>query len=253
MGTVLVTGGTGTLGSRVVARLRGNGAEVRVLTRNPEPAESHVIGDLATGEGLDVALAGVDTIIHCATNPRFHRVDVEGTKALLEQAQRHEVGHLLYVSIVGVDHNPFPYYRAKAEVERLIAESAVPWTVLRATQFHDRVLGVVSGLAKLPVAPVPKGFRFQPVDVDAVAERVVTLAGKEPAGRARDVGGPRVDPIGDLLQVYCAAIGKSRTVLPIGVPGKIGRAFRAGENLLSPEGEPIGSTFDEFLAQRFPR
>lgn len=253
MDTVLVTGGTGTLGREVVARLRDRGASVRVLTRDPERTDGHVTGDLATGEGLDVAVSGADTVIHCATHPRFHKVDFGGTKLLLDQARKADVRHFVYISIVGVDRNPYPYYRTKWQVEQLVAESGVPWTVLRATQFHDLVLGLVSGLAKLPLSPVPKGFRFQPVDVEAVAERLVILAGKEPAGRAVDVGGPRVDPIGDLLQVYCAAVGKSRTVVPIGIPGRIGRAFRAGENLLGPDGEVIGGTFDEFLARRFPR
>lgn len=253
MDTVLVTGGTGTLGREVVARLRATGAEVRVLTRDPERKNGHVTGNLATGEGLDTAVSGADTVIHCATNPRFHKVDFDGTKLLLDQAREAGVRHFVYISIVGVDRNPFPYYRTKLRVERLIAESGVPWTVLRATQFHDLVLGLVSRVAKLPLSPVPKGFRVQPVDVEAVAERLVTIADKEPVGRATDVGGPRVDPIGELLQVYCAAVGKSRTMVPIGIPGRTGRAFRAGENLLGPDGEVIGGTFDEFLARKFPR
>lgn len=237
----------------MVSRLRATSADVRVLTRDPERGEGHATGNLATGEGLEAAVAGVDTIIHCATNARFHRVDFDGTAMLLDQARRHHVKHLIYISIVGIDRNPFAYYRTKLRVEQLIADSGVPWTLLRATQFHDLVLGLVSRLAKLPVAPVPKGFSFQPVDTDAVAERLMTLAGKEPVGRVRDVGGPRVDPIGDLLQVYCAAAGKSRTVLPIGIPGKVGKAFRSGENLLGPGGEVIGTTFDEFLTHKFPR
>ncbi len=251
MQTVLVTGGTGVLGRQVVSRLGENAADVRVLTRNPDAGPGRVIGDLATGEGVAAAVSGVDTIIHCATGPRFRHVDVNGTALLLEQAKRAGVGHVVYISIVGIDRNPFAYYQAKLHVEQMIVESGVPWTVLRATQFHDLVLRMVSGLAKLPVAPVPKGLCVQPVDAEAVAMRLVQLAAEGPVGRARDVGGPRVDPLADLLQVYCAAVGKSRSLLPIGVPGKVGRAFRAGENLLGSDGEPIGGTFDVYLVHRF--
>lgn len=253
METVLVTGGTGTLGRHVVDTLRGAGTAVRVLTRDPGRGAGFVVGDLATGDGLDAAVDGVSTVVHCATGPRFRRVDVEGTERLVERLRTAGVGHLLYVSIVGIDDNPFPYYRAKLEAERVVADSGVPWTVQRATQFHELLLAMVSRVAKLPVAPVPKGFRFQPVDTDAVAARLADLVVQGPSGRARDVGGPRVDPIGDLVQVYGAAVGKSRAVLPVGVPGRVGRAFRAGENLLGPDGETIGGTFDEFLARRFRR
>lgn len=252
MKTVLVTGGTGTLGRHVVSRLADLDAEVRVLTRKPDTSvhSGQIGGDLATGEGLAEAVAGVDTVIHCATNPRHRSVDIPGTEQLLDAARENKVWHFLYISIVGVDQNPFSYYRTKLRIERLIEESGVPHTVLRATQFHELILMVVSGLAKLPVAPVPKGFKSQPVDVGAVAERLVALAEGEPVGRARDIGGPRVDTLADLLQVYCASIAKARPVLPIGIPGKTGRAFRAGANLLGPDGETLGGTFDDFLARR---
>lgn len=253
MESVLVTGGTGTLGRHIVPRLRATTAEVRVLTRNNNPEEGQLTGDLATGEGLAEAVSGVDTIIHCATGVRMGKVDVQGTQRLLDLAAGHAVRHLLYISIVGIDDNPFRYYRTKLWVEQMIDASGVPYTILRATQFHDLILKIVSGIAKLPVAVVPKEFRSQPIDVEHVAARLADLATGDPVGRARDIGGPRVDTFDDLLQVYCAAAGKSRPVLQLGIPGKAGRAFRAGANLLGPDGEKLGGTFDDFLAKQFPR
>ncbi|MGH3466714.1 MAG: SDR family oxidoreductase [Thermocrispum sp.] len=254
MARFLVTGGTGNLGGQLVRRLAGSGHDVRVLTRSPRsdgPGEQ-VRGDLTTGAGLPAAVAGVDTIVHCATHARFAKVETLGAQRLLELAQERGIGHFGYVSIVGIDDNPFPYYQNKLRTERLIAGSGVPYTVLRATQFHDLVLTIVGGLAKMPVAaPVPRGIAFQSIDVREVAGRLAELAEGKPAGRARDIGGPRVDALADLVQVYCAATGKSRSVLPLGVPGKVGRAFRAGMNLLGPDGEQLGGTFDEFLAERF--
>lgn len=255
MGSFLVTGGTGTLGKHVVERLHDAGHDVTVLTRNPRESvhSRQVRGDLGTGEGLAAAVSDVDTVIHCATHARFGRVETLGAQRLLELCSERGIGHFVYVSIVGVDDNPFPYYQNKVRTERLIAGSGVPYTVLRATQFHDLVLSIVAGLAKAPLAPVPRGFSAQSIDVRAVAERLVELATAAPSGRARDIGGPRVDSLADLLQVYCAAAGKSRSVLPFSVPGKTGRAFAAGMNLLGAEGERLGGTFDEFLAEKFPR
>lgn len=248
--TVLVTGGTGTLGRHVVSGLREAGIQPRVLTRREGKAADHVTGDLATGAGLTAAVSGADTVIHCATHVRYRRVDIAGSERLLAVAREHGVGHFVYISIVGIDDNPFSYYRTKLRAEELIAASGVPYTILRVTQFHELILSVVAGLAKPPLAPVPKGFKSQPIDTEAVAARLVTLAAGEPVGRARDIGGPRVDTLADLLQVYCATRSKSRMLLPIGVPGKTGRAFRAGANLLGPDGETLGGTFDEFLARR---
>ena len=109
---VLVTGGTGVLGRRVVDLLEHTGVETRVLSRGSRPGT--IRGDLLTGEGLEVAVRGADTIIHCASSPfrKARRVDVEGTRRLLEAAARAGVSHLVYISIVGIDRaSSYPHYR----------------------------------------------------------------------------------------------------------------------------------------------
>src|SRR3712207_5750624 len=156
---ILVTGSTGSLGRLVVARLREGGRDVRALSRRGHPGT--VPGDLLTGEGLERAVEGVGTIVHCASSPtkKTRRIDVEGTQCLLQAASRAGVQHLVFISIVGVDRNPyFPYYRMKLEAERIVERSSVPWTILRATQFHDFVLRSIRSLDRLPIMPVPKGF-----------------------------------------------------------------------------------------------
>lgn len=249
MRKVLVTGGRGTLGRHVVRELSTTDASVRVLTRSEEPAEGEITGDLTTGDGLADAVAGVDTIIHCAMGARYKKVELGGTGRLLDLARMNNVKHFVYISIVGVDINPFPYYKTKLQAEQLIEASGIGFTILRATQFHQLVLKIVSALSATPIALVPRGFSAQPIDVEAVAKRLVELAAGEPAGHARDIGGPRVDGLTDLLQVYCASIGISRPVLPVAVPGKSGRAFEAGANLLGEDGEKLGGTFDQFVAK----
>src|SRR5215212_11133056 len=100
---VLVTGGTGSLGSRVVDRLYEASCDVRFLSRRKRPGA--VRGDLLTGEDLEEAVDGADVVVHCASSPR--KTDVEGTERLLRAAARAGVSHLVFVSIVGVDRNPY--------------------------------------------------------------------------------------------------------------------------------------------------
>lgn len=249
---VLVTGGTGALGRQVVPLLIGRGAEVRILSRRPRGVEGveMVRGDLVTGEGLPGAVRDVEVVVHCASDPRPGHGDVEGTGRLLEAAKGASCAHVVYISIVGVDHIPLGYYRAKLAAETLVRDCGLPWTILRATQFHDLVLRVVAALAKSPVLVVPAGIAAQPVDTREVARRLVSLALGEPAGRrVPDFGGPRVWSVHEAARAYLAAAGLRRAVVSVGLPGATARAFRAGWNLPR-DGETGTRTFEEFLAQR---
>jgi len=176
MSAILVTGGTGTLGRSLVRLLTGRGAAVRVLSRRPRPAPAPpyewYTGDLRRGRGIEAAVAGADTIIHCATG----RGDAGAARTLLAAARRAGRPHLVYISIVGIDRIGVGYYRSKLETERLIAGSGLPWTVLRATQFHDLIARGCAALARLPVLPVPAATSFQPVDAGEVAARLAELA-----------------------------------------------------------------------------
>jgi uncharacterized protein YbjT (DUF2867 family) len=255
---ILVTGGTGTLGRLVVPRLRDTGRDVRVLSRRSresEPGVELVTGDLATGEGIDAAVAGIETIVHCAGSAKG---DDDKARQLVQAASRAGARHLVHVSVVGADRVPlasaadramFGYFGSKLAAERVVAGSGLPWTTLRATQFHDLILLAVGQLAKLPVIPVPAGFRFQPVDPEEVAARLVELTGGPPSGLVPDVAGPRVYELADLVRGYLAATGRHRPILPVRLPGQAARALRSGANL-SP-GRAVGHrTWEEFLAAR---
>jgi len=127
------------------------------------------------------------------------------------------------------------YYRSKLETERLIAGSGLPWTVLRATQFHDLIARGCAALARLPVLPVPAATSFQPVDAGEVAARLAELAAEAPAGRVPDMAGPQVRTAAD-----------HRRVQPVGLPGRAAAALRRGDNLAP--GRACGRvTFEEFL------
>ena len=226
---ILVTGGTGLLGRRVALRLRDAGCGVRVLSRSGRSGT--VRGGLSTGEGLDEAVRSVDAIVHCASNPfrKTHQTEVGGTERLIQAAARAGVSHLAYVSIVGVDRNPhYFYYQAKLEAERVVERSAVPWTIQRATQFHDFMLKGLKTLEVGPVAMVPKGFLFQPVDVGDVASRLVELALSGPGGRVPDLGGPEIKTAAELARTYLKVAGRRKRMLQLPLPGKLARAFREG-------------------------
>ncbi|WP_432066342.1 SDR family oxidoreductase [Streptomyces sp. C10-9-1] len=251
MGTILVTGGTGTLGRHVCERLRdrgafsGEGHAVRVLSRHAHPYAV----DLREGTGLAEAVTGVDTVVHCASSPRGG--DEEATRRLIAAARPAGVRHLVYISIVGVDRVPFPYYRAKLAVERLVEESGIDWTVLRATQFHNLVLRVFETAARLPVMLLPAGVADQPVEVVEVADRLAGLTAGPPSGRVADMGGPEIRPFPELARSYLRASGRRRGVLTVPLAGAAYRGFRSGGHL-APEHAVGKVTFESFLARRFP-
>lgn len=255
---ILVTGGTGTLGTLVVARLRDAGRAVRVLSRHPGErlaGVEYVSADLATGEGADAAVAGVETILHLAGSSKG---DEDKARHLVEAAQRANVRHLVYISVVGADRIPvvsgidramFGYFRSKLLAEQTVADSGIPWTTLRATQFHDLVFMTAQQMAKMPVVPAFAGVRFQPIDADEVAARLVDLALGPPAGLVPEMGGPRAYEMKDLVRDYLRAFGKHRPILPIKGPGRAARAVRAGENLALDRA--VGRrTWEDFLAVR---
>jgi uncharacterized protein YbjT (DUF2867 family) len=255
---ILLTGGTGTLGRLVAPRLRDAGCNVRVLSRRSHESGDGVefmTGDLATGEGIEAAVTGVDTIVHCAGSSKG---DEDKTRNLVRAASRIGAKHLVYISVVGAERIPvvsgvdramFGYFASKRAAELVVADSGLPWTTLRATQFHDLMLMVARQLAKLPVIPVPAGFRFQPVDAGEVATRLVELSLGKPSGLVPDIAGPRVYGVTELLRSYLRTSHRRRLIMPVRLPGKAARAFRAGANL-APE-QAIGHrTWEDFLAER---
>jgi uncharacterized protein YbjT (DUF2867 family) len=254
---ILVTGGTGTLGRQVIPRLRDAGRKVRVLSRSSRENNGieFVTGDLATGEGVEAAVQGAEVILHLAGSNKGDEVK---TETLARAASKAGVRHLVYISVVGADRVPvvsgvdramFGYFASKLGAERVVAESGVPWTTLRATQFHDLSFTTASQMVRLPVIPVPSGVRFQPIDTGEVAARLVELALGAPAGLVPDMAGPRVYEMSELVRSYVQARGKHRAILPVRLPGRAARAFREGANL-APERAVGRRTWEEFLAER---
>jgi uncharacterized protein YbjT (DUF2867 family) len=240
--TTLITGATGTLGTPTTARLRAAGHDVRALSRRAGPGL--VTGDLLSGEGIAAALDGADTVLHLATG----KDDVAATRTLLDAARSAGIGHLVLTSIAGIDDIPLGYYRQKLAVERLVTESGLPHTILRATQFHAFVERLFTAQRALPVVLAPD-VDLQPIDVDEVAVRLVELADGLPSGRVDDIGGPAPRAVPDLASAWARARGVRRRIVSARIPGKTFGAYRAGHALVP--GPGYGRvTFEEYLAAR---
>jgi uncharacterized protein YbjT (DUF2867 family) len=156
----------------------------------------------------------------------------------------------VYISVIGADTIPLGYFTAKLGAERAIIESGLPYTILRAAQFHDLALKTVQAMAKMPIVPAPNAIRWQPVDSREVAARLVELANGSPAGSVADLAGPTVYTMSELIRAYLTAVGKRRPLLPIRVPGKAGKAYRAGVNLNLDNAQIAKRTWEDFLAEQ---
>jgi uncharacterized protein YbjT (DUF2867 family) len=201
------------------------------------------------------ASKGTEIIVHCGGNAKG---DQDKTLNLVRAASQSGTSHLVYISVVGADRIPivsgvdramFGYIRAKLAAEQVAANSGLPWTTLRTTQFHDAFLIMGKQMAKMPFVPVFAGVRFQPIDAGEVAARLVELALGLPAGLVPEMAGPRIYPMAELLRGYMKAYGKHRLVTPMRLPGKAARAVRAGANL-SPDQAVGRVTWEDFLAER---
>lgn len=200
--------------------------------------------DMSTGDGLESAIQDCDVVMLLSSNPRKVReVDVEGTRRVLSLVGNR---HLIFISIVGVDRHPLPFYRAKHEIEEMIAAATSQHSILRATQFHDFVGFIISKLIKPPVCLLPRGFVFQPIATSEVAQHLVDIARSRPGGLLPDLAGPQVLDVEYLARTYMEAVGRERPVLQVPIPGKVSKAFRAGLNT-NPDRALGKTTWEQYL------
>ena len=197
--------------------------------RESAGGETWVVGDIERrDEALEAATRGCEVVIHCASNlPTAEATDVVGTANLLWAAESAGVGHFLYVSIVGIEGVPLPYYGAKVAAEQAVMSSSVPWTILRTTQFHELLSEWLTMAATGGPALLAAGARFRPVATSEVAERIVELVDAGASGRVRDLGGPEVLSVEELAERHAATSGV-RAEIGVAAPGTAAAAFLAG-------------------------
>jgi uncharacterized protein YbjT (DUF2867 family) len=235
---IAITGGTGTVGREVALALYDRGHEVRVLSRHCPMAI-----DLTDGSGLAAALEGVDAVVE-ASNGRRRELLVDGTARLLAAEAEAGVRHHVAISIVGIERAPGGYYALKREQEALVKAGAVPWTIVRATQFHPLVDRILSKPARFGV--VPSGAaRLQPVDPREVAQVLADAVEARPARGTSELAGPEILTLRELARQWRRA-NRSRA-LPLRVPAP--RALREGA-LTSATAPRASTTFAEWLRER---
>src|SRR6266851_6034504 len=258
MAHILVTGGNGALGREIVPRLVETGHTARIMSRHPHPSNlppgtEWAQANLETGQGIREAVSGIDTIIHAATSVVRHtqQIDLDGTRLLLEQARTAGVSHVIYVSIVGIDRIPFPYYRHKLAAEAVIEGAGIPLSILRATQFHYLLDLFLSAFTKSPLLTLlPTDFKFQPITTSEVASRLCKIVATEPAGRLPDIGGPQVHPLGELAHTWLTIRNLHRTIIHLPLPGQVAQGFRRGYNTCPDH--PFGTiTWTQWLHQKY--
>nr|WP_314145448.1 SDR family oxidoreductase [uncultured Rhodococcus sp.] len=238
-----VAGGTGTVGVHVVEVARERGHEVVVLSRSAGM-------DLVTGSGLSDALSGVDAVVDVASTQTISAKESTAfftavTRNLLTAESTAGVGHHLALSIVGIDKAPHSYYAGKVKQENIVRSGAVPWTILRATQFHEFAAQIRSRTSFGPVTFIPR-MVSQPIAAREVAERLIDLAERPPAGRVGDLGGPREERMAEMVRRYARAIGARGLVLEVPVPGAYGRAMRDGTLVTTNDSDHGLQTFDQW-------
>lgn len=232
---VLLTGATGTLGQAFVSVIEETGHTLRLASRHP-PSDGTphewVQMDLSaeSSDALSEALAGVDAVLHAATQAGFgsKSVDVEGTRRLARAAERVGTEHFVYPSIVGIDQMPLRYYRMKRQAEHIVRESDVPHTILRATQFHELIDLALSALAWLPVMFVPTDFRIQPIAARDVALRLLQCLAAGPAEERLRMGGPEVLTGRELAETWLEVQDKQKPIVRLPLPGQTAQGFREG-------------------------
>ena len=236
MQQILVTGGAGHLGRLVVKHLNEAGYRVRGMSRRTSPGEDWPgaewkQADLKTGAGLSQSVQGMDVVVHLAALGNS-MVDFEGTRHLLDAAREASVSHLVFISVVGIDRVPWAGGKAKLASEERISHSGIPWSILRATQFHYGIDFLLHVLTRLPlVALVPTDWPLQPVAEEEVARRLCEIVQAGPSGRLPDMGGPQVYTSGELARIWLKQRGVHRAIIPLFLPGKTARALRQGGNI----------------------
>lgn len=259
MTRILVTGGAGGLGSEIVPRLRTAGHDMRIGSSRPRPDDLEdgiewAQGDLITGEGLAESVAGIETIVHCASSPlkKTWEADVEGTKRLLVTAKAAGVSHFYYISIVGVDRMTLSYYKAKYAAEQAIEASGVPFTILRATQFHSLLDAFMRHLFKRgPFLFVPGAAKFQLIDTSEVAAHIAETVEKGACGRLTDIGGPEVLTAAEIAKPWLKVSGVRAIRVPVPALGPVS-GFAKGFNTC-PENRSGKITWAQWIEKTYGR
>lgn len=243
---IAIAGGTGTVGRPTVDAVRAAGHEPVVLSRSRGV-------DLIAGTGLDGALEGVDAVIDAANVSTLSADSATtffttATGNLVAAADRAGVRHVVLLSIVGIDRMPYDYYAGKVAQEGVVEASPVPWTIVRATQFHE-FAGQLYERAKVGPLHVAPRARVQPIAAREVGVHLAELAAAAPQGRTADLAGPREERLDEMVRSFARREGHRGWIPSVSLPGAQMKGMRAGYALPG-AGAILGrETFAEWLSR----
>ncbi|QNL48743.1 NAD(P)H-binding protein [Olivibacter sp. SDN3] len=248
---VLITGANGTLGQQLV-QLLGKELPLILCARRQEDNTANGMEwrrfDLENP--TTISMDGVKTIVHLASSieKKSFKIDVEGTKDLLAQALRNKVEHFVFISIVGVDSFSTRYFRIKNQVEHEIQQSGIPYTILRSTQFFPFFEQEIIKYLRFPIAFLPSGILYQPIEISVVAKKLAKISLAEPVNGIVEIGGPEVLNLGEAARVFMEYKSLSKPIVnvPISLLGKLGRTLQSGV-LTTNERNQDGLKWSEWL------
>src|SRR5213079_2790871 len=208
---IVVLGGTGLIGSKVVNLLRDRGYEV--IAASPSKGINSI-----TGQGLTEALTGAQVVVDVTNSPSFEDKAVleffeTSTRNVLAAEVKTGVGHHVALSIVGSERLPASgYLRAKVAQEKLIKASPIPYTIVRATQFFEFVKGIADSATNGQTVRLPSAL-FQPIFSDDVAIALARIAVAKPLNGTVELAGPDAIPFDEVARQYLVAHHDPRTVV----------------------------------------
>lgn len=260
MARILVTGGTGALGTDLVARLAQTPHIIRITSRQPKPAEAKTEWAQVNFESqrdFSEAVRDVDVIVHCASSPtrNTYQADVIGTQNLLASARQAKVKNFIFISIVGIDRIPYSYYLHKLAIEKDIKESGVPYSIARVAQFHgfiDMLLGLTKRLWWMPILTLPTNWQLQTIDTREVSTYLAPFIEKDATGRIDNVAGPQVLRLGDMARQWRDIQGGYKPIIRLPMFGKI--AHGVDQCYLTAPDKAYGSiTWADYLREKYAR
>lgn len=265
MNKALITGGTGVLGTTLVRKFQQHQLDFLTISRKEKRIEHYTDvkiipdlpwkrADLLTGEGLSAALHGINIVIHLASAPREkgeENPEITAMRQLVRACQANQIEHLIYISIVGVDKVPLPYYQAKRAAEQVLQQSGVPYTILRATQFHEFADFMIGQMMRYPIGLVPKKFKVQPISLDATAEALLQIAQDKPQNQILNLGGREVLALGDMVKRWKQYRAIAKPVLNLPIVNPLMRTIATG-GLTCPSNRAMDSiTWENYLQRQY--
>jgi uncharacterized protein YbjT (DUF2867 family) len=245
---ITVMGATGQIGSQVVETLRADGHDVVASSRSSG-------ADVLTGDGLAEALAGVDVLVDVTNSPSFEDGPVldffsRSSANLVAAGRAAGIGHYVALSIVGADGLPESgYMRAKVVQEKAVSASGLPYTIVRATQFHEFAEMIIGSLVVGDEVHAPDAA-IQPIAAADVAAEVARVAVAAPRGGVINIGGPEKISFADLARAVQAASGDSRSVVIDSKATYFGTPVDEHSLVTGDDAVLAKTTFGEWLAKR---